>query len=205
VTDQHMEPPGIPKTLAQLVTVAALVFVAAGCGTPPAPSSTSTTSTSTTTTTTNTTSTTTTSTTSTSTTSTTTTVPGLTVFYGRFQVTYKLVSTDPCGTVGPPGTLTLSGNPDGSNFEADVSENGGIVPYTPGQMNSDGTFSAPIVTGSQFPVRVPFHTTQSGSISGQVVGDTVTATTTVVIAPNQCSPTDPNTHTITISMTGPRG
>jgi hypothetical protein len=180
------------------LTALAIAFCFAACGSQPGPSSTTSTTTSSTTTVPSTT-------TSTSTSTTTTTVPNVTAFYGRFLVTFTLISTDPCGTIGPPGTLTLSGNSDGSGFAADVGDRGGVVQFRGGVMNLDGSFSANIVPGINVPLRVPSHLVNSGVITGQVVGNNVTAQETFVVSPFQCTPTDPSTHTIIIGMTGPRG
>jgi len=135
-------------------------------------------------------------------------VPGVTAFYGLYQITFKLISTDPCGSQGPPGTLNISGSPDGSNLVVDVGESGGIFEYHFGQMNTDGTFSAIAVTPQSYPLDIivdPNHLVQNGTnIQGQVVGNNVTGRQTIFVAPQQCTATDPNSHTIIIDVSGSR-
>ena len=111
----------------------------------------------------------------------------VTPFYGVYDVTFTETRNDGCNNLvaAKTGTLTLSGNPDGSNFRAEVFQPAnGLRRVYSGTMSIDGTFngSGSGITPGSLPAATvkPAHEFV-GTISGKVTGITVDATETLRI------------------------
>lgn len=106
--------------------------------------------------------------------------PDVSGFYGAFNITLTVTHQN-CGQFpvfpGPPGTLELSGRPDGTGFFAKLTERGVSRIYNGGRMNTNGTFGgffSGLVPGFLSRV-VPLHDA-SGNIQGTVSGRNISGT-----------------------------
>jgi hypothetical protein len=104
----------------------------------------------------------------------------VTPFYGTYNITFTKISDTGCDyPIGPSGQLKLSGNPDGSMFEADVLDRGSVRQYRGGTMNVDGTFTGKgsgLAIGFTSATAVPKPEHEFvGTIDGTVTGNAVLA------------------------------
>lgn len=105
----------------------------------------------------------------------------MTQFYGLFNITFTKTFDSGCNyPIAPTGQLRLSGNETGTTFLADVLDRGSVREYRNGSMNADGSFTgkgsglAIGFTGGIAEDVKPDHEFV-GTITGQVVGNAVTA------------------------------
>ena len=112
----------------------------------------------------------------------------MTPFYGLYFVTFREIRNDGCPDLilAASGRLTLTGNPDGSNFTAEVFQPAnGLRRVYNGTMKTDGTFTgmgSGITPGSLGrPTNAKPAHEFVGSIEGKVIGSSIDATETLRI------------------------